>query len=63
MLPVWPVEKEGTGRTGPGPDQSGVQMEDPRGCGRGGGGPLPCHTLSASPPSLCATQSEMERTG
>lgn len=63
MLLAWPVEMAGTGRTGPGPGQSGVRMEDPGGCGRGGGGPWPCHTPSASPPSLCATRSEEERKG
>lgn len=63
VLPAWPAEMEGTGRTGPGPGRSEVRMEGPGGCGRGGGGPWPCHTRSASPPSLCATQSEEERRG
>lgn len=58
VRPAWPVEMEGTGRTGPAPGQSEVRTEDPGGCGRGGGGPWPCHTPSASPPSLCATQSD-----
>lgn len=63
MLPAWPVKMEGTDRTGPEPGQSDVRMEDPGVCGRGGGEPWPCHTLSASPPSLCTTQSEEERGG
>lgn len=33
-------------------------MGGPEGCGRGGGGPWPCHTRSPSHPSLCAAQSE-----
>lgn len=58
MLPVWPVTMGGTGQTGPGPSQSEVHTGDPGGCGTGGGAPWPCHTQSALPPPLCATQSE-----
>lgn len=61
--PAWPVETEGTGRTGPEPGISGVRMADPGGCEIGGGGPWPCHTRSASLLSLCATQSEEEKRG
>lgn len=39
------------------PVQSEVHKGGPGGSLRGGDAPLPCHTLSASPPSLCATQS------
>lgn len=60
-LPVWLAERAGTGQTGPEPGISGVRMGDPGGCETGGGGPWPCHTRPASPPSLCATQSEEER--
>lgn len=59
---AWPVKMEGTGQTGLEPGIWGVHTGDPGECERGGGGPLPCHTLSASLPSLCATQSE-EQTG
>lgn len=61
MLPTWPVMMEGTSRTGPVPGQSEARMGDSGGYERGGGGPWPCHTLSASPPFLCATQSEEKR--
>lgn len=59
---AWPVKMEGTGQTGLEPGIWGVHTGDPGGCERGGGGPLPCHTRSASLPSLCAAQSE-EQTG
>lgn len=59
---AWPVKMEGTGQTGLGPDIWGVRTGDPGGCERGGGGPLPCHTPSASLPVPCATQSG-EQTG
>lgn len=58
MLPAWRVQLEGSGRTVLGPGQSEVHTGDPGGCGTGGGGPWPCRTLSASPPSLCVTQSK-----
>lgn len=63
MLLAWPVQTEGTGLTGPEPGKSGVRMGDPGGCEIGGGGPWPCRTQSASPPSPCAAQSEEEKAG
>lgn len=60
-LHIWPGKKEGTGQTGPGPGRLGVHMGGPGGCGTGDGGPWPCHILSASPPSLCTTQSDEEK--
>lgn len=60
---AWPVKSEGTGQTGLEPGIWGVHTGDPGGCGRGGGGPSPCHTRSASLPSLCATQSEEQEGG
>ena len=52
---------EGTGQTAPGPGQSEVHRGDPRVCVKGGGAPWPCHTPYASPPFLCARQSEEKR--
>lgn len=60
---AWPVKMEGTGQRGLEPGIWGVHRGDPGGCERGGGGPLPCHTLSASLPSLCATQPEEQTSG
>lgn len=59
----WPEAKAGTGQTGPVPAISAVRMADPGEFETGGGGPWPCHTRSASPPSLCATRSEGGETG
>lgn len=60
-LHAWPVKMEDTVQTVPGPGLSTARMGDLEGSERGGGGPWPCHTRSASPSSLCATQSEKEQ--
>lgn len=59
----WPGATAGSGQTGPVPTISAVRRADPGEFETGGGGPWPCHTRSASPPSLCATRSEGGETG